>query len=160
VWTECRFCGVPLTDDTRALSRCFDGQYRPRNKSWCVACDSLDAPTRARRHDNALRYAREREKVAAAQQRYRQSAKGRAARQRARAAKRWRDGTSFRCAGCHARFANARESWRLVDGVRKRLGMCRYCAEHHVGPSRHDGPLWQEAKRERARKARGLSVAA
>jgi hypothetical protein len=160
VWTECRWCHVPLTPETRARSRCFDGQYRPRNKSWCVGCDSLDAPSRARRHDNALRYARDRQRVADAQRRYRQSAKGRAARQRVRAAKRWRDGSTFRCGGCRARFPNGRESWRLIDGRRVRLGLCRFCAEVQVGPSRHEGPLWQQAKRERVRKARALSAAA
>lgn len=152
--SECRFCGVALTKETRARG---SFTLRSGRQNWCVACDTPDAPVRARRQSNQNR---DREKLAAAQRRYRQSEKGKRQRQQARAAKRWRDGVTFRCAGCHGRFANSRESWRLVDGLRKRLGLCRYCAESRVGPSKHDGPLWQQAKRERVRKARALSAAA
>ena len=50
-----------------------------------------------------------------------------AARQRMRA-KRWREGNTFRCGQCAARFSGKREAWRLVNGARVRLGLCAFCA--------------------------------
>jgi predicted CxxxxCH...CXXCH cytochrome family protein len=54
-----------------------------------------------------------------------------AARQRMRA-KRWREGTTYRCAGCHGRFNTRRQAWREIGGRRVRLGLCAFCASQQA----------------------------
>jgi hypothetical protein len=43
-------------------------------------------------------------------------------------AKRWRDGSSFRCGLCARRFSKLREAWTLRHGRRVKLGLCAFCA--------------------------------
>ena len=42
--------------------------------------------------------------------------------------KRWQEGNTFRCGQCTGRYSKLRESWRMKDGRRVRVGLCAFCA--------------------------------
>lgn len=133
VRSECVFCGVALTLATRATTRSpFTRSGRlPSNKSWCVACDSLDAPVRAAKALEAERRARRREAHRAYMTDYNQRPEVQMIKRQYNAAKRFRERASFRCGHCTGRFPGNRMAWRLgPDGRRLRLGLCAFCASH------------------------------
>jgi hypothetical protein len=137
--THCLFgCGTLLTPETRALKRSpltKSGMVKS-NKTWCRACDSADAPRRARAQQRVEQRAARREWQRAYMRAYNARPEVQANARARYAHRQWRAGAKFRCAGCGGRFARNREAYRTVEGRRERLGVCRLCREAVAGPSR------------------------
>jgi hypothetical protein len=88
-----------------------------------------------------------------------------AAKRQHAAAQRFATRKSFRCADCAGRFAGNREAYRMIGGVRVRLNLCAFCAEHRHGKPKGTAPRvgwaeYQRARRARQRAMRGNAEAA
>ena len=156
--THCIFgCGTVLTDATRAPHPCphVPGGFVKSHRSWCRGCDGPQAATRARKLRQVEDNARRREARRAWRREYEQRPDVRARERERQRRKAWRAGrATFRCACCGGRFPRQREAYRVVDGVRQKLGVCGHCRVQLVGPNRQGALKLGRAAYQRAYRAR------
>lgn len=160
VRTHCVLCGGPFAITPRAPQPCRHARsgYVASRRSWCTACDTIDAPLRAARASARERARDERAVRQAYMREYNARPEVQARKRQQKAAARFATRKSFRCGACAGRFAGNREAYRMVDGVRVRLGLCPYCAEQRHGPAKAKAPRagWAEYQRERRARQRAM----
>ena len=145
--SNCILCGASFASVERAPQRCRHTRsgFVASRKNWCVGCDGPGALVAATKAADAERRERNRDAHRAYMREYNATRHDPPRAQR------------FKCTGCNRYFGRQRESRRKIDGAWKYLGMCRFCAEIAVGPSKHDlhnGPRGGWAAYHRTRRAR------
>lgn len=160
VRSHCVLCGASFDDVARSPQPCRHARsgFIASRRSWCVGCDSLDAPSRAARAKARLRAVTERAARLAYLREYNARPEVRERKRQHMATKRFGVRKSFRCATCRRRFPGNREAYRMIDGARTRLHMCAFCAEQQYGPPKAKAPRIGWAAYGRERRARQTAI--